>query len=178
MSPALYALLARWLTPGESSIYLPLIKIGVNLGFGVATFISSLFPWRITFYIVGLIGIAWSTMWLFLITSDPKDHKLLYPDELSYIQQSRANTRRSQNGITKDAVPNDKIQQDKKQSKKQKAAPWIRILTNPSVLVFVAVKFTVKMSTDSQTTQIPRYFDKVIRMTPQEVSRLTISRLR
>lgn len=108
-------------------------------------------------------------MWLFLISSDPKDHKLLYPDELRYIQQSRASTRQSDNSVNND-TPSDKIEDNKKQSRKHEAAPWIRILTNPSVLVFVAVKFTVKMSTDSQTTQIPRYFDKVIRMTRQEVS--------
>lgn len=145
------------------------------MGFGSASFICSFLSWRATFYTVGFIGIAWSMMWLCLISSDPRDHKLLHHAELLYIQQSRANTRRSapETEANKNPLTNGKVEEQDSQShskQKKKAAPWFRILTNPSVLVFIVVKFTVKMSTDSQTTQIPRYLDKVIGMDPKKVS--------
>lgn len=163
------------MTPEESSIYLPLIKIGVNLGFSLATLISSFLSWQVTFYVVAFIGLAWSALWLFLISSDPKDHKLLSTDELLYIQQSRSNTKRPIEAKIDQDPTSIKAEKDEKQSKKNNSAPWLRILTNPSVLVFVVVKFTVKMSTDSQTTQVPRYFRQVMieggKMTQEEVSK-------
>lgn len=174
----MYALLTRWLTPEESSVYLPLIKVGVTLGFAVGSLISGFFHWRATFYLVGFIGVAWSLLWALLVSSDPRDHNLVQPAELRYIQRSR-NVRRS----TAIALPSDpedglanasKVGEQESSKKKRKGAPWVRILTNPNVLIFIVVKFTVKMSTDTQTIQLPMYLDRVFRVSKELVSNFQI----
>lgn len=118
--------------------------------------VSGFFTWRFTFYFTALIGILWSTLWVFMATSDPKEHKLIGKDELNYIQFEL-----------------EKLNKGKKMSAKEsrkQSAPWIRIVTNPVVLSFMLTKFTVKLSTDAQSMQIPMYLKKVFRVSEKLVS--------
>lgn len=160
VSPALYALLTRWLPADESSVYLPMIKVGVMIGFMGGSLISGFFHWRTTFYVVGVIGVLWSVMWAFMASSDPSEHSLISENELEFIQTEirRANKGRAQSVG----------------EARRKSAPWLAILTNPVVVAFMFTKFTVKLSTDAQSMQIPMYLHGVMHA-PQAVNALLSS---
>lgn len=146
----------RWLPPDESSVYLPMIKVGVMIGNMFGSLICGFFPWRSAYYLTASIGILWSTLWLFLATSDPKAHNLIEKDELNYIQSELEKL-------------NEGKQLTAKESRKQ-SAPWLSILTNPVFLAFMATKFTIKFSTDAQAQQIPKYLKSVFAVSDQFVS--------
>lgn len=171
VSPALYALLTRWLPPDESCVYLPMIKVGVMVGFMSGSLISGFFTWRYTFYITGVIGLVWSIIWIFAATSDPQDHKLLTKQELNYIRYQLRKANKSR-GSPDDGGDHDDGNDDQAK-KRKKSAPWIRILTNPVVLAFMFSKFTVKLSTDAQSMQIPMYLRNVFKVPQELVSNLT-----
>lgn len=172
VSPALYALLTRWLPANESSVYLPMIKVGVMAGFMSGSLVSGFFTWRMTFYITGLIGIMWSVMWIFMVTSDPREHKILSKPELEYIlfELKKASISSKPSLCETDDV--NVVQTRQKNKKKQKSAPWFKIMTNPVILAFIFAKFTVKLSTDAQSMQIPMYLRNVFKV-PQELVSLT-----
>lgn len=153
VSPALYALLTRWLPAHESNLYLPMMKVGVMIGFMFGSSISGFFHWRTTFHLVALISFIWSALWVTLISSDPSEHRFINPREVQYIQSE--------------------IQRENKGRKmsvgsaRRQAAPWFNILTNPVVLCFMFAKFTVKLSTDAQTIQLPKYLNDVFQVSQE-----------
>lgn len=109
--------------------------------------ISGYLPWRLTFYSVGALGIIWSVLWSIMVSSDPGEHKMMRKNELDYIQYQ-----------IRGANKNRKVSAN---TARKTSAPWFKIMTNPVVLSFVFAKFTVKLSTDAQTMQIPMYMKNV-----------------
>lgn len=170
VSPALYALLTRWLPPDESSVYLPMIKVGVVLGFTTGSLINGFLSWRMTFYMVGLVGLLWSCMWTFCVSSVPDENKFIGKSELNYIHQQLGRvTIDSDNSKAQISSPEGKAMKKKTQTRK-KSAPWLSIVTNPVVIAFMFAKFTVKMSTDTQTMQLPMYLSNVFEVSDRLVS--------
>lgn len=151
VSPALYAFCTRWLSPEEASVYLPLIKVGVMIGFMLGSLINGFLPWRTMFYVVGAVGFLWSLLWACFATSEPKDQTLLSKKELAYIEQA-LEQRRVQEAQTNGP------------QEKSSSAPWGSILSNKVVLAFTVTKFTVKLSTDTQTMQLPMYMRNVFQV--------------
>lgn len=139
--------------PDESSVYLPMIKVGVMVGFMAGSLVSGFFTWRVTFYLVGAVGVLWSVVWTSLVTSDPADHKLVKKKELDYIRReiTRLNKGRKQSV----------------NSARKASAPWFNIFTNPVVLGFMFAKFTVKLSTEAQTAQIQMYLKSVFHVSKE-----------
>lgn len=129
------------------------------VGLMSGSLVSGFFTWRLTFYLVGFIGILWSIMWALVVSSDPSEHKFIGKHELDYI---RCQLQRSNKGrkISMNAA-------------RKAAAPWIKILTNPVVVGFMLAKFTVKLSTDAQTMQIPMYLKHVFLVSKELVSSQT-----
>lgn len=150
VSPALYALLTRWLPVQESNVYLPMMKVGVMIGFMLGSSISGFFHWRTTFNLVALISFIWSILWVVLISSDPNEHKFIGHQELRYIQT--------------EIQRNNKGRKMSVGSARRRSAPWFNILTSPVVLAFMFAKFTVKLSTDAQTIQLPKYLHDVFQV--------------
>lgn len=149
-------MLTRWLPPDESSVYLPMIKVAVMLGFMSGSLVSGFFTWRVTFYLVGSIGLLWSAMWVILVSSDPSENKLISESELDYIQHE---IRLLNKGRALSAG-----------SSRKRSAPWLKILSNPIVIGFILAKFTVKLSTDSQSMQIPMFLKQVFKVSSELVS--------
>lgn len=117
------------------------------IGFMMGSMISGYLTWRLTFYSVGALGLLWSLMWALMTSSDPCQHRLIDKNEIDYIQYQ-----------IKGANKNRKVSTN---TARKSAAPWIKILTNPVVMSFVLAKFTIKLSTDAQTMQIPMYMKNV-----------------
>lgn len=133
-----------------------MIKVAVMLGFMSGSLVSGFFSWRVTFYLVGAIGLIWSGLWMFFVSSDPRENRLIGKRELDYIQHE---IRLLNKGRTLSAG-----------SSRKRAAPWLGILSNPVVIGFMLAKFTVKLSTDSQSMQIPMYFKHVFKISSELVS--------
>lgn len=158
VSPALYAFCTRWLAPDEASVYLPLIKVGVMIGFMFGSLINGFMPWRTMFYVVGLVGFIWSLMWAFFASSEPRDHRFISRSELKFIEHSLERRQESESKQRSDGG------EKQTGAKKSSAAPWLSILSNPVVLAFTFTKFTVKLSTDVQTMQLPMYLRNVFQV--------------
>lgn len=166
ISPALYALYSRWLPPEESSVYLPMIKVGVMFGFMCGSLLNGFLPWQPMFYLLGLIGFAWSALWVFFASSTPSEHKFVSEAERTYIKHCL--DLHSLKASSKEREMKEKRQQGEETAKQRsKSAPWLRILKNPIVLAFTFTKFTVKLSTDTQTMQIPMYLRNVFQISDQ-----------
>lgn len=153
VSPALYALLTRWLPAQESNVYLPMMKVGVMIGFMLGSSISGFFHWRTTFHLVATVSFIWSLLWMLFISSDPGEHRFISRRELKYIQT--------------EIIRNNKGRKMSAGSARRRSAPWFNILTNPVVLCFMFAKFTVKLSTDAQTIQLPKYLNDVFKVSKE-----------
>jgi len=171
VSPALYALLTRWLPPEESSVYLAMIKVGVMIGFMFGSLLNSWLPWRPMFYLVGLIGILWSLMWTFCVSSTPEEHSFLGKSELTFINtglRQHASEAGIKNKVQSEEKGNDGIKDDEKKSIIKSLVEFCSffktLLSNPVVLAFTLTKFTVKLSTDAQSILIPMYLAKAFRV--------------
>lgn len=164
ISPALFGLLTRWLPPEESSVYLAMIKVGVMFGFMFGSLINGFLPWRLMFYLVSLIGFLWSLMWTICVSSRPEEHKFLSKSELEFIQ---SRLRQHKKDGTQEKLEADKDDDEDKKQDRNRSAPWWNIITNPIVIAFTFTKFTVKLSTDTQSMQLPMYLKKVFHVSDQ-----------
>lgn len=93
-----------------------------------------------------------------MVTSDPGEHRFVSESELIYIREELRKMNKGRKQSTASA--------------RKASAPWFRILTNPVVVLFMFTKFTVKLSTDAQTMQIPVYLDEVFHIPKNLVSRI------
>lgn len=159
--PAMYALINRWLTMSEASIYAPMLKMSLRVGQVLASMAPGLMPnWPGVFYLVGLLGIVWSTFWVFLSTSDPSENKWVSQMELAHIMKNKK--RKQDESTTSNG--------DMKTSKQSLRTPWMRILFAPSVIGLVIAKLAFSFCNSLITIEIPSYLRYVYHATMQEVS--------
>lgn len=124
----------------------------------IGSIVSGYLTWRMTFYVTGIIGAIWSIMWFICVTSDPAEHRLVNQQELDYVV--------------------DKIREMSKgrklsaRSARNKSAPWLNILTNRVVVVFMLTKFTVKLAVDTQSIMLPMFLSNVFHVDKEVVSEL------
>ena len=59
------------------------------IAFPIAVWFMTTWGWLSVFYTFGLLGIVWSVLWYFLLTSRHEDHPTISSAELAYIQQDR-----------------------------------------------------------------------------------------
>ena len=73
---ALYSMTARWIPARERSRVIAFDLTGVYLGlmiaFPIAMWLMNTWGWPWVFYSFGLLGIVWSVLWYFLVTSRPE----------------------------------------------------------------------------------------------------------
>lgn len=174
--PAMYAVISRWLTISEASIYAPMIKMNLRLGMLFASLLPGLIPsWQNVFYLSGTIGAIWSVIWLFLATSDPADNKLVSKNELAHIMKKKRKKPEAQvdkNNNNKDLEMADmKGKVEKAQTKTPNKTPWLKIITHPSVIGLIIVKFTANTGLDFLSIELPSYLKYVHHTTTEQVNR-------
>ena len=64
-------------------------RLGAAFALPVVAWMVADYGWRITFVILGLVGIVWSVFWFYFFVDDPKDHKFISESERSYILANR-----------------------------------------------------------------------------------------
>lgn len=84
-SPAIFNLLARWVTPGERARAVSFVSAGATVGALIALlttgWIVTRYGWPMAFYSFGVIGLIWAVGWFLLIHDRPADHPRIAPDE-------------------------------------------------------------------------------------------------
>uniref|UniRef100_A0A1B6MQM7 Sialin n=1 Tax=Graphocephala atropunctata TaxID=36148 RepID=A0A1B6MQM7_9HEMI len=90
--PCIQEVWARWAPPQERttmvSIALSGVPIGTVLGLQGSGFIADYLGWPYIFYVTGLMGILWCTVWLMVVKDRPEYDSHISPDELKYIKDS------------------------------------------------------------------------------------------
>lgn len=158
--PSLFALINRWLTMSEASIFAPLTKMNFRFGMLAASLLPGFVPkWPNVFYIAGACGLLWSILWFFLATSEPKDNFWVNETELAHIMKKKKK---------KIQFEDDK---DGETEVSNKSTPWLKIILNPTVIAFIIIKTTFNFGTVFLTVFVPSYLKYVHHASRQTVSR-------
>ena len=63
-------------------------RIGAALSLPLVAWLIGSFGWRVSFGVTGLIGIAWTILWL-TVYRDPENHPSVTPEQLAHLQAER-----------------------------------------------------------------------------------------
>ena len=138
--PTMSGVLSRWLPANELSRGLSASLIGQTTGAAVAPFIvvpiAASFGWRITFFVIGFIGLIWVLFCRRWFKNNPSEMKGITENEKNYIEKNRSITSHSQ-----------KIS-------------WNKILSNRSMLALVASFFTSQWAAYFFIAWLPVYLQQ------------------
>jgi len=88
--PSMHALLARWAPPMERSRLTSIVYSGSQAGTVITLplggFIISALGWRFIFYIMGLLPIVWTILWMYFVYDSPQTHPRISRKELEYLE--------------------------------------------------------------------------------------------
>lgn len=92
--PSNAGITAKWFPKKERGTVSGLFDSGSKFGGAVAmpliTWLIVSFSWKMTFVIIGVLGIVWTVIWLLYFKETPEEHKGVNEVELSYIREGRA----------------------------------------------------------------------------------------
>lgn len=176
--PGMYALIAKWLTEGEASIYAPLIKTSLRLGMVLGSLVPGLFGlWPNIFYFTGALGTIWSILWLLIATSAPAQNSWVSEDELKHILETKKTTVQLDDNETQQTEGIELVNQsetsnplERKTSTKTTGAPWLKIITAPPVIGLVVAKLSFNYAIDFLAIELPSYLKYVHHVTKGKVS--------
>lgn len=187
--PAIYSLINKWTTVNESHVFAPLTKVSLRLGKVYASILVGILSWQNSFYTAGAICFLWSVAWFFLSESEPKDSKLISKIEFEHIEKKKkkveveiekfeqialSNINQSDKNKNKNINDNDLKEKNTIEDKKNKLssdkAPWLAIITHPSVIGLMLVKFGSNFALDFLDIMLPTYLEKIHGLTKEEVS--------
>ncbi|WP_410014452.1 MFS transporter [Sodalis sp. C49] len=87
--PSNAGITARWFPDTEratvSGLFDSASKFGGAVAMPLIVWMIYMVDWRLTFMIIGGIGILWVIAWYFIYTENPADHKRISAQEVSYI---------------------------------------------------------------------------------------------
>ncbi len=73
-------------------------RIGAAIALPIVAWLITVTGWRMTFVILGILGIVWGVLWYLWFRDDPQDHKSMSQDERDHIQQNTNKTDKSKEG--------------------------------------------------------------------------------
>lgn len=180
VSPSLYTICTRWTHEKEASVYVPMIRLAVMLGFLFGSLIGGQTDsWIMSFNIAGGLSILFTVLWFFAVTSEPADSMFVSKSELKYIESGRkikAAPAKVEviNSFTSTSNAISTTFADKLktwfQSVKEELSEWLLIISNKTVFAFMLTKLTVKISTDTQTTFMPLFLSEGLGLSDNVVS--------
>ena len=180
--PGMYALINKWLTMNEASIYAPLIKMNLRLGSVLASSLAGLIDgWPNVFYCTGGLCALWSVLWCLVATSEPAQSNWVSTEELAHINRKKPKAsagRDLENSALelKDAakaLPGANSSAGGGKGKQKAATPWLKILTSPSVIGLILVKLTFNYALDFMSILLPSYLDYVHHLSKEKRSGIT-----
>jgi MFS transporter, ACS family, glucarate transporter len=116
-SPTNNKIVANWMGSHARGVGASFSIVGIGLGGAITppliAWIMRRWGWRSSFYISGLIGLAFAAYWYFYVRSSPEEHPKVNEGELRFIESQRLE--RTYSNAT------------------QQATPWARLLRSRSV---------------------------------------------
>ncbi|CAN7998996.1 unnamed protein product, partial [Ixodes hexagonus] len=154
--PSAVALVARWAPKKERSTFMAVIFCGRYLGIVVAMLLFGHLcgvgiagGWPFPFYVSGIIGVVWMTLWYFLGYDDPARDPKVAEAELRKIQATNA-------------VGPLKVEIMKR------PVPWGAVLTSAPVWALVAARFSNMWVSLLLFTKLPSYAKSVLNLSMKE----------
>src|SRR6185503_15743914 len=108
--PTMSGVISRWLPANELSRGISASLIGQTTGAAVAPLIvvpiAASFGWRITFFVIGFIGLIWVLFCRRWFKNNPSEMKGITEDEKNYIEKNRSISSHSQKISWKKIISN------------------------------------------------------------------------
>ena len=137
-SPAIFNLLAKWVTPGERARAVSFVSSGATIGALIALlttgWIVEKYGWPMAFYSFGAIGLVWAIAWYFLTFDTPAQHPRISAEEKQLLTSEAT-------------APGEKT-----------SMPWRQLLTSVPVWALVVTGFAVNWSLYVFLAWLPSYF--------------------
>lgn len=94
--PSLTKVTTNWLSLNERNRALGLglaaVPFSSVIGAPLSTHLIANYGWRVMFFVLGGLGIAWAILWFMLFRETPNQSKLTTPTELGYLEQENTTT--------------------------------------------------------------------------------------
>jgi D-galactonate transporter len=91
--PSNAGIASKWFPDKERATVAGVFDSGAKFGGAIAmpliVWLISLFGWKMTFAIVGLLGIVWAIIWIAYFKENPENHKGVNQAELSHIREGQ-----------------------------------------------------------------------------------------
>ncbi|ORM64113.1 MFS transporter [Pantoea rodasii] len=92
--PSNAGITARWFPDREratvSGLFDSASKFGGAVAMPLIVFMIAMFDWRITFLVIGALGVFWVIAWYFIYSENPEDHKSISREEVRFIRDGQA----------------------------------------------------------------------------------------
>lgn len=91
--PSNAGIAAKWFPDREratvSGLFDSASKFGGAVAMPLIVWMIYIFDWRLTFLIIGSIGLIWVIAWYFIYAENPEDHKKISKEEVDYIRNGQ-----------------------------------------------------------------------------------------
>lgn len=178
MEPGLMCLMAQWLAPAETGFFISMLLFALCIGYFLGSLLSSLLlaiglGWALTYYVTGGLNLIMGFVWLVYASKGPEESGLISEEELAYIkheqQQERAkamylNCRQDISSARNNDLGQESIICAPKDISPDGNAPWLNILSTPSVWAFIICKISVRWCADVLTIELPTYLANVLHL--------------
>lgn len=115
-------------------------RFGAAIGPPLAVAIMVRYGWRVVFYVIGILSLAWSAVYLLLYRNTPEEHAGVNPGELASIRGLSASSVKQQGN-----------------TQKRPAVPWSILLRHPNMWALMCAYFTYLYCLWIFLTWLPSY---------------------
>ncbi|XP_044751569.1 sialin-like isoform X2 [Coccinella septempunctata] len=141
--PCIHAVWSQWAPPLERSRLATIAFTGSYAGTVVSmpacALLAKWFGWPSIFYVFGIVGIFWYSLWVVLISERPSEDPLITDAELRYITESLGEN-----------------------AEKRIKYPWKSIFTSMPVWSIVIAHFSENWGFYTLLTQLPKYLKDIL----------------
>lgn len=92
--PSNAGIAAKWFPKKERATVAGIFDSGSKFGGAVAmpliAWMIAVFDWKLTFLLIGLVGVVWGIVWMIFFKENPADHKRVNEAELAHIWEGQA----------------------------------------------------------------------------------------
>lgn len=100
--PSNAGIAAKWFPKKERATVAGIFDSGSKFGGAVAmpliAWMIAVFDWKLTFLLIGLVGVVWGIVWMIFFKENPADHKRVNEAELAHIREGQAHTEETGGG--------------------------------------------------------------------------------
>lgn len=144
--PSIHNLLSQWAPATERATWGSGVYAGQALGNVLAMPITGLisdskYGWPAAFYLYGVLGLCWSTLWIIFGSDSPAKHKSISSNEKQYIESSM---------MKEEDCPNV-------------ATPWKSIFTSLPMISLIVAHCGQNWGYWTLLTEIPSFMEKILK---------------